>query len=198
VPALADAGDLPDGPGGVGHQLVDQRRLAHARLPEQHAGAPRQAREQRLHAGAALAGDHRLDPERRVERQQLVGRCQVALGQAQQRRQAAVEGGDQAPVDQPRAGHRVGQRRHDHEHLGVGHHRPLDRVGVVRGAAQQRRPLLDAHDAPQGVGPARQVADDGHPVADDHGAPAQLACPHGREQPPVVGAQPVADRGRRW
>jgi hypothetical protein len=37
---LADAGDLADGAVGVGHQLVDQRRLAHARLPEQHAGAP--------------------------------------------------------------------------------------------------------------------------------------------------------------
>ncbi len=117
--------------------------------------------------------------------------------------QTTVVGGDQAAVDEPGPGDRVGQGGDDDQHLGVRDDGPLHRVGVVGGAPQQAGARGDAHDAPQRVGPAGQVADDVHPVADDDGPAAQLAGAHGRDQGAVGGAQPVAaavdgeDRGRR-
>ena len=145
-----------------GHELVDQRRLAHAGLAEQHGDPALQAFSQLLDPGA-LAGDDRLDAERLVERQQLVGAGEVALGQAEQRHQPAVEGRHQAAVDQPWPGHRVGQRRDHDQQVGVRDDRPLDRVGVVRRTAQQRGARLDADHPGQGVGPAAEVADQRRP-----------------------------------
>ena len=77
-------------------------------------------------------------------------------------------------------GRRVGQRDDDDELLGVGDDRPLDRVGVVRGAAQQGPPFGDGDDAGERVGAAGGVAGELDPVADDHRGPPDVAAPDGR------------------
>ena len=76
-------------------------------------------------------------PERRVDRQDRLGPGQVGLGQAEQRLEPGVVGGDQEPVDQPQPGRRVGERADDHELVGVRHDDPFDRVGVIGRAAQR-------------------------------------------------------------
>ena len=191
MPALPDAADLTDGPEGVRDELVDQRRLADPGLAEQHRHLALQAIPECVDA-RPVPGDERLDAQRLVQRQQLVGRREVALGQAEQRDQPPVVRRDEAPVDQPWPWHRVGQRGDDDEHLGVGDDGPLDRVGVVRGAAQQRGPRLDPDDPAESVGAAAELADQGHPVAGDDGPATQLAGPDAGDQHVVVGAHPVA------
>ena len=56
VPALADAADLPTRPVGVRHQRVDQRRLAHARVPDQRGDPPVSAFASSVRAPARRAG----------------------------------------------------------------------------------------------------------------------------------------------
>ena len=98
-----------DLPVGVGHQRVDQRRLADAAVAEQHAGAAREPVAELGEVAAAL-GDDVGHPQRAVARQQRLRGGQVGLGQAEQRVHAGVVGGHQGPVDQPRAGLGVGER----------------------------------------------------------------------------------------
>ena len=97
-------------------QAVDQRRLAHPGLPDEHADMAVQARLQLIHAGAAMGRDlqqriiqlaiHVQEP---VQRHLVVFVDQVGLVQQQQRRDARVLGGDEIAVDQ--VGVRLGERR---------------------------------------------------------------------------------------
>jgi hypothetical protein len=103
---------------------------------------------------------------------------QVRFGQAEHRGEPRVVRGDQAAVDHPRPGRRVGQRGDDHQLVGVRHDDPLDRVGVVGGAAQHVRARVHPHDAGERVRPPAQIADQRHPVADDDPLAAQLPRLH--------------------
>jgi hypothetical protein len=149
VPALADTRDVTHGTVGVGDEPVDQRRLADAGLPEQHAGTVGQPLPEQRDPRVVItgAGDDRLDAERLVEAEQLARVGQVVLGQAEQRDQPAVVRRHEAAVDQPLARRRVGQRGDDDEHLGVGDDGPLDgsvssgvrRSSEVRGSMRTMR-----------------------------------------------------------
>jgi hypothetical protein len=89
-------------------------------------------------------------------------------------------------------GLRVGEGGDDGELVGVGDDHPLDRVGVVGAAPQQRRALLDPHDPRQRAGVAGDVADQRHPVADDDAGPAELAGLHrGDDERVLAGAEPA-------
>ncbi len=115
---------------------------------------------------------------------------EVGLGEDEEGIHPGVVGGDEAPVDEARAGLGVGQGRDDDELVGVGDEHPFDRVGVVGGPAQQGHALPEPDDAGQrALGPAR-VADEVHLVPDDDALAAQLAGPHRDE---VVVRRAVAD-----
>src|SRR5215475_6481626 len=73
---------------------------------------------------------------------------------------------------------RVGQRADDDHLVGVGDDDPLDRVGVVRRAAQRGGPRGDPHHPRERARRARCVPGQRHLVADDNAPPAQLAGAH--------------------
>ena len=141
VAALPDGRDHARGPRRVRDAAVDQRGLAHARMPDQHRDAARRAA-RRARRAAVAAGDDHGHLQLAVRRRERLGIAEVGLGEAQHRREAARVRRDQAAVDEARARHRVGHRRDDDELLGVGHHQPLDGVGRRRrcGAARWRAP----------------------------------------------------------
>ena len=177
MPALADAGDRADGPMSLRHQPIHQRRLADTGVAEQHGDA---AVQQFLEAGEwfLTAGGDDGEVEVGELRGERCRRCQVGLGQTQDRVQAAGVGGDQCPVDQAGARGRIGQRHHHHHLVGVGHHHALGRVGVIGGAAQHRAARPPSDDPRQAIGATGGVADDVHPVADDDRGAAQFPGPH--------------------
>ena len=149
----------------------------------------------RRHVVAALGHDvgH---VERAVGREQLVRRCQVGLGQHQQRVHALVVRRDEGPVDQPDPGLGVGERD-DHDELGgVGDDHPLDGVVVVRGAAQRGRPLVDR----RRCGPAsrrrptrRRRAARGRPRRRPCGRAAATSSPSRRSAVDVAGEAAAVD-----
>ena len=118
---------------------------------------------------------------------------EVGLGEHEEGFHAGVVGGDQAAVDEPRSRLRVGQGGDDDELVGVGHEDPLDRVGVVGGAAQHRRAWGDAHDAGEAPVGAGGVTHEVHGIADDDALAAELTGPHGDDD---VALRAVADEGR--
>ena len=169
----------------VGDQGVDERGLADPGVSDEHGHPAGQgvadAVETVDRVRAGVAGGHGRDDHGHAEG--LVGLAQrsgvgeVRLGQAQQDVHAGVVGGDDAAVDH--AGPRLGVREggHDDQLVGVRHDDPLDRVRVVRGAAQHGRALGDAHDARERACRARRVADDVDEVTAHH-AVAQLPGAH--------------------
>ena len=102
----------PDRPARVRHQRVDERRLPDPGLADEHAdpAVERLAQPAQRLRGQRLPGGQHRDVKRPVERPDLARGGQVGLGQHQQRLEARVVGGDQAPVDEPGLGVRVGQR----------------------------------------------------------------------------------------
>ena len=182
VPAAAGHRvDDPDLAVGVGHERVDQRRLAHAAVPDQHAGASPQPVAQLGEVAGPLAlelGHHPRHPEGAVGRQQHLGVGQVGLGQAQQRRHPGVVRRHEGPVDEARARLGIGQGGDHDELVGVGDDHPLDGVVVVGGATQGGGAWDHLHDPGQrAVGPAG-VTDDPHVVADHDPLAAQGARLH--------------------
>ncbi len=159
---------------GVGHERVDQRGLADAAVPDQHAGAAGERLAQRGRVLPALR-DHPRHPERAVGDEQRLGVGEVGLGEAEQRRHAGVVGGHERAVDEPGAGLGVGERRDDDELVGVRDDHPLHRVVVVGGAAQRGGALADLDDPRQHALVAGGVAHHPHPVADHHALAAQRA-----------------------
>ena len=81
----------------------------------------------------------------------------------------------------------------DDQLIGVGDDHPLDRVVVVRGAAQHGAALVDRDDARQRALVARDVADDAYPVADDHALAPERPRLHRGDHACVVA---VADQQR--
>jgi hypothetical protein len=173
--------DDADRPVRLGHERVDQRRLADAGVADEDARTPRQPGPQRRQRLAAAHHDER-HVKGLVRRDERVGGGQVGLREDEQRRQARVVRRDQATVDQPGARFGVGHGGHDRELVGVGDDDALDRIGVVGGTAQHRRPGLDADDPGQRVGGAGEVAHDGDPVAHDDALAPQLAGLHRRDE----------------
>ena len=127
---------------------------------------------------------------------------EVVLGQAEHRRQAAVVGRDQAAVDHARAGRRRGQGHDDDQLVGIGDDRPLGRVGVVGGAAQDADPVRHRDDPRERTVASGHVADQAYPVADDDRGAAHVGTPHrddrgARIEQPAGGAAPVDGRDQR-
>src|SRR5579863_10566469 len=141
--------------------------------------------------GEWAAGDDVGEAEGFEDGEDAVGRGQVGLGQAEQRVQARVVGGDQAAVDEAEPGGRVGQGADDDHLVSVGDDDPLDRVGVVGGTAQHGGALADPDDPGQGALRAGGVAGQGNPVADDDASAAQFPRLHGGDLP-AAGQTPVA------
>ena len=178
VPAAAGDGvDDADVAVGRRDQRVDQRGLADAAVPDQHAGVPAQRGAHLLEVAAALGDDPR-HAQGAVGRQQRLGVGEVGLGEAQQRRHARVVRRHEGPVDQARPRLGVGQRGDDDELVGVGDDDPLDRVVVVGGTAQRGGALDDLDDPGQRAVGARGVADDADPVAHHDALAAQGAGLH--------------------
>ncbi len=96
----------------------------------------------------------------------------------EQRRHAGVERRHERAVDEPRPGLGVGEGGDDDELVGVGDDDALDRVVVVRGAAQRGGALDDLDDPGQRAVGAGDVADDAHAVAHDDALAAQGARLH--------------------
>ena len=119
------------------------------------------------------------DAQRAVGGQQLIGRGQVGLGEAQQRGQPRVIGGDQEAVDEPGPGRWVGEGGDDDELAGVGDDDPLDGVGVVGGSPQHGGSRLHPDHPGQRAWSAGDVAGQRDRVTDHHPAAAQLARTHG-------------------
>ncbi|CAM5705765.1 hypothetical protein SPURM210S_04780 [Streptomyces purpurascens] len=169
------------------HQRVDQGRLADSGVPDERGDLAVELLAHPGDGGAVLqflaAGHDVGGVEVAVQLQQLVGRGEVRLGQHQQRIQAPGIGRDQAAVDQPGPGLRVGQGGDDGQLVGVGDDHALERIVVVRRTAQHRRALLDADDPGEGVLLAGHVAHEGHAVADHGRLAAQLAGLHGHHHP---------------
>ena len=163
----------------VGQQAVDQRRLAHARLADEHADMAIQRLLQALHAIALMGGDlQQRIAEVAVHLEHGVeGRCvffvdQVGLVQQQQRTNAGVFGCNQVAIDQ--VGVRLGGwGEDDDDQVDVGRHR-LELAMVVR---------------PAQLGAARHLRDD-HADALVAGAPHHAIAGDQRRQ---VGAQVAAE-----
>ena len=190
VPAPAGHGvDHPDRPLGVGDQPVDQRRLADPGVTDEHGDPAGQVLADLVDpddVGRVVrvpAGHHVGDGQGGVGGEERVRFDEVGLGEDQQGVEAGVVGGDEAAVDQPRAGLGVGQRGDDDELVGVGDDDPLHGVGVVGAAPQRRLAGLDADDAGQRVRPAGGVADQSHMVADHDALAPQLTGAHRGDHP---------------
>ena len=116
--------------------------------------------------------------ERCVDRQDRLGPGEIGLGQAEHGLEPGVVGGDQEPVDQPEPWRRVGERGDDHELVGVGDDRPLDRVGVIGRPAQDGPARLDPDDPGERAGRAADVAGQADGVTGHDVAAAELTCLH--------------------
>src|SRR4029453_13150335 len=88
--------NLAGGPLGVGDERVDDRRLAHTGVPDEHGDAVGQvvlqlvdALEPAVHA----TGNHVRDLERRIPPDEVVGRGEVSLGEDEKRVEGGVVGG---------------------------------------------------------------------------------------------------------
>ena len=207
MPAAAGHRVDPAGrPRGAGHQGVHQRRLADARVADEHADPVRQLVAQLGPAVAPrLDDDVRRGPaRRRSPAASRVRRGRTWSGTAAGRSPASYAATRQRSISRGRGSGSasavtIGQL------VGVGDDHPLERVGVVGGTPQHRGARLDPHDAGEGVLRARQVADQGDPVA-DHDAPCGPARGPSSRRPrgrPTRQVQPAAvdgddhARGRR-
>ena len=152
VPAAAgDRVDDADVAVGVRHQRVDQRRLADAAVPDQHAGPARAAASRSSVRSPPRWVTTHGTPERAVGRRAASpGRRGRPWSGTAAAAMPGVVRRDQRPVDQPRPRLGVGQRGDDDELVGVGDDHPLDRVVVVGRTPQHGRPLA----RPRRSGPA--------------------------------------------
>ena len=144
TPCLQRRGDLADFRRGIGQQCVDQRRLAHARLPDQHAALPDKQRREFARMVARAGPDHGI-AERGQWRQARLERREtgeVALVRDQDETAAGAFGGDRPAMDEFVVVRRIG--RHDAEDLrDVGG----DELLAMRiGAIAQRRARQDVGD----------------------------------------------------
>ena len=131
----------------LGHERVHERRLADAGVPDEHRRVADERRADPLEGHLVLRAREDLEVEALEVREELGRVGEVGLGHDEQRADAGIQRRDEVAVDEPLARLRIGGG-HDDEHLvGVGDDDPLDLVGVVGAAPQQRRALLDADDA---------------------------------------------------
>ncbi len=130
VPPLADLAHVPDRAIRVRDQPIDQTRLAHPRMTDQHTGSPLQPLGQLVQRCVA-PDDHCGHGQHVVGVEQLGGITEIALRQAQQRIQPRCEGGDQTTVDETGTGRRICDGRHHHQLVGVGDHDSFGGIGVV-------------------------------------------------------------------
>ena len=144
-----------------------------------------------LDLAAGALGDEHRDTDRAVEVGQRRGVGEVGLRQGEQRGHPGVVRGDDAAVDHPRAGLRLGEGRDDHQLVGVRDDHALHGVGVVGGPAQDGAPLTDPDDPRERPRGARRVPDDVDEVARNHPLAAQLARLH-RDERLLAGQHGVA------
>src|SRR5690606_22392046 len=78
---------------------------------------------------------------------------------------------------------RIRERDDDEQLFGVADDDPLERVGVVGGAAQHGAALVDPNDPREGVGLAGEIADHVHLVAHHDRCAAQFPGAHGDDAP---------------
>ena len=143
--AAAVAGAYCAGPGrGLPPERVEQRRLAHAALADEHAGPPRQRRADLLDsvsaARAAREYRHAERPIRLQARQQLVAGLlvqEVGLVDHEDGPRAGLLDGHEVAVDEPRV-QRRGRHGDDHDdEVDVGRDRPSPLRHVRVGAREQ-------------------------------------------------------------
>ena len=140
--------DVPGGPLGLGDQGIDQCRLAHPAVPDQHAGMALESSPQWTQVATTL-GHHPRNSQGFVVGHELVRSGEIGLGQAEQRSHAGVEGGDQGSVDQTSTRFGIGQGGHDDQLIDIGHDHSFDGISVIGSTTQHRGALLDGDDPAQ-------------------------------------------------
>src|SRR5699024_1403077 len=195
VPALADAADHPGRAVRAGHEPVDQGGFADAGVADQGGDFAADSVEERFDV-VVDAADFHGDFQGRELGGELRGVGQVGFGQAQDRPDAAGEGGDERAFHEAGARGRVGHGDDDEQQFRVGHDDALEGVVVVGGAAQDAGAVLQLHDARQRALVAGGVADDADAIADLDGGAAHFAGAHAGDHDARDGA--VDDVRRRF
>jgi hypothetical protein len=119
---------------GAGDHRVDQRALADARCPGQHASPARQPLAKRRQA---FSRDGRAGEDLHVQRAEARhdprgGRLEVGLVDRQDGLELAALGDDEEPLDEARAEPRLARGGDDQQHVHVGGDDLLERLGLVR------------------------------------------------------------------
>ena len=174
---------LAGGPACLRHKGIHQCRLADPGVSDEDADPPGEGLTQGIEAvGEVGPGRHEMPhAERGIVCEEVVGGGQVGLGEHEQRLHSCVVGGDEAPVDHAGTRFGIGEGRDNDELVGVGDDDPLDGIGVVGCPPQDRRTLMDAHDACEGVRAAPGVTDEPDAVADDDPLATEFTSPHGQD-----------------
>ena len=180
------AGHLIDMTGravGRRHQGVDEGGLSDSGVADENRGVPDEFGADRIDRHlAACTGEHpQIEPVEMGQERRGVG--EVGLRDDEKRADAGIQSRHQIAVHQAGAGLGIG-RGDDDEHLvGVGDDDPLDLIGVIGAAAQERRALDDADDAGQSPLRAGRIAHDACQVAGDDRRAAQFASAGRRDDP---------------
>ena len=135
VPALADAGYYADRSIGIGDKAIDQCRLSDAGMSDQGGQLVLEDLRQFVQ-GIVATGDDHLDVEVGESAREFLRRFEVALGQADDRRQATHVGGDQCALDEAGARWGIGECHDDEKLLRVRDDDTFEGIGVVGGPSQ--------------------------------------------------------------
>ena len=164
-------------PGSSGHERIDERRFADARMADEYGHSIAQVVFDLGQISAACHRDCR-NVEVPVGRQKLGRVTEVHLCEDQQWVDAGVVGSDEASIDEADARRRVRNRDDDSHLVDIGHDDAFVGVCVIRGSTQFRLAWVNADKSGEGVGPATEIADESNVVPDSHCFSSEFARLH--------------------
>ena len=181
MPAFAHPADFPGGAFRVGDEAIKQGGFAHPGVADEGADLARDVLAEFVQ-GVADAGGEDLYVEIAELGGEGAGVGEVGFGEADQRGEAADEGGDEGAFHEAGARRWIGHGADDQQVVRIGHDDPLERVRVVRSAAQNGGAVFEPHDARQGVLLAGGIADHTDVVSDDYVGAPHLAGAHAGDE----------------